>query len=121
MSADPRRTKIVATIGPASATQETLSALVTAGVDAFRMNFSHGTHAQHAEAAKLVRAVQSEHQKALALIADLQGPKLRIGDLPEPRALQSRHAETRGCLGLCGAHRGPRPISIPNLPDGAPE
>ena len=87
MSADPRRTKIVATIGPASATQEKLSELVLAGVDAFRMNFSHGTHETHEQAAKNVRAVQSEHQKALALIADLQGPKLRIGDLPEPRVL----------------------------------
>ncbi len=64
-----------------------LSALVTAGVDAFRMNFSHGTHEQHEKAAHEVRAVQSEHQKALALIADLQGPKLRIGDLPVPRVL----------------------------------
>ncbi|HEV2590731.1 MAG TPA: pyruvate kinase [Gaiellaceae bacterium] len=87
MSTDPRRTKIVATIGPASATQEKLSELVLAGVDAFRMNFSHGTHATHEQAAKNVRAVQSEHQKALALIADLQGPKLRIGDLAEPRVL----------------------------------
>ena len=87
MSADPRRTKIVATIGPASATQEVLSALVRAGVDAFRMNFSHGTHEQHEQSAHAVRAVQTEHQKALALIADLQGPKLRIGELPEPRVL----------------------------------
>jgi pyruvate kinase len=87
VSADPRRTKIVATIGPASATHETMSALVTAGVDAFRMNFSHGTHEEHERTAHMVRAVQSEHQKALALIADLQGPKLRIGDLPEPRVL----------------------------------
>jgi pyruvate kinase len=87
VSTDPRRTKIVATIGPASATQEMMSALVVAGVDAFRMNFSHGTHAEHERTAQLVRAVQSEHQKALALIADLQGPKLRIGDLPKPRVL----------------------------------
>jgi pyruvate kinase len=72
------------------------------------MNFSHGTHAQHAEAAKLVRAVQSEHQKALALIADLQGPKLRIGDLPVPRVLTKdeivvivgEHAARDGELGV---------------------
>ena len=49
MSVDSRRTKIVATIGPASSSRESLVALVEAGVDAFRMNFSHGTHAQHAE------------------------------------------------------------------------
>jgi pyruvate kinase len=87
MSADPRRTKIVATIGPASSSQESLTALVRAGVDAFRMNFSHGTHDEHAEVAHLVRAVQSDLQKALALIADLQGPKLRIGELERPRLL----------------------------------
>ncbi|HEX5449728.1 MAG TPA: pyruvate kinase [Gaiellaceae bacterium] len=84
---DPRRTKIVATIGPASSSHEVLTALVRAGADAIRLNFSHGTHAQHAEVAKIVRAVQSQEQKALALIADLQGPKLRIGDLEESRFL----------------------------------
>ena len=87
MSADPRRTKIVATIGPASSSREVLAALAVAGVDAFRMNFSHGTHDQHAAAAKAVREVQTQLQKALALIADLQGPKLRIGDLEAPRVL----------------------------------
>jgi pyruvate kinase len=84
---DPRRTKIVATIGPVSSSHETLTALVRAGVDAIRLNFSHGTHAQHAEAARVVRQVQSEQQRALALIADLQGPKLRVGELAEPRML----------------------------------
>jgi len=87
VSADPRRTKIVATIGPASSSREVLAALAVAGVDAFRMNFSHGTHDQHAAAAKAVREVQTQLQKALALIADLQGPKLRIGDLEAPRVL----------------------------------
>ena len=87
MAAIRRRTKIVATIGPASSSRESLVALVEAGVDAFRMNFSHGSHAEHAEVARLVREVQSELQKGLALIADLQGPKLRIGELDEPRVL----------------------------------
>ena len=81
MSADRRRTKIVATIGPASSTHEAVRELVDAGVDAFRLNFSHGTHEDHAPRAAIVRAVQAELRKPLALIADLQGPKLRIGDL----------------------------------------
>jgi pyruvate kinase len=109
MSADPRRTKIVATIGPASATQEKLSELVLAGVDAFRMNFSHGTHETHEQAAKNVRAVQSEHQKALALIADLQGPKLRIGDLAEPRVLLKD--EKVVIVGEHGAREGELPVA----------
>jgi pyruvate kinase len=87
MAADRRRTKIVATIGPVSSTHDTLRALVDAGVDAIRLNLSHGNHETHAAAAALVRDVQSETGKPLALIADLQGPKLRIGDLDAPRIL----------------------------------
>jgi len=83
----PRRTKIVATIGPASSTPEALAALVEAGMDGARLNFSHGTHETHAERARLVRDVQKEAGRPLALIADLQGPKLRIGDLDEPIVL----------------------------------
>jgi pyruvate kinase len=87
MAAVRRRTKIVATIGPASSEPEVLRALIDAGVDAIRLNLSHGTHADHAERARIVRGVQEETGKPLALIADLQGPKLRIGDLPAPRVL----------------------------------
>src|SRR6476660_4983781 len=84
MAAERRRTKIVATIGPATSTHDALRALVDAGVDAVRLNLSHGTHEDHAARAKVVREVQEETGKTLSLIADLQGPKLRIGDLPEP-------------------------------------
>ena len=87
MTVVPRRTKIVATIGPASSTPEALAALVEAGMDGARLNFSHGTHETHAERARLVRDVQKEAGRPLALIADLQGPKLRIGDLDEPIVL----------------------------------
>ena len=83
----PRRTKIVATIGPASDSPELLRALVEAGIDAARLNFSHGTREEHAERARRIRAAQEEAGRPLALIADLQGPKLRIGRLPAPRTL----------------------------------
>jgi pyruvate kinase len=86
-SPEPRRTKIVATIGPASANKEMLTALVHAGMDGARLNFSHGKHEQHAGWAALVREVQEEVGRPLALIADLQGPKLRIGDLEGPVGL----------------------------------
>src|SRR5262249_54261646 len=82
-----RRTKIVATIGPASATHAKVRALAEAGMDAARLNLSHGSHEDHAASAALVRRVQAELGRPLALIADLQGPKLRIGDLPSPRNL----------------------------------
>ena len=84
----PRRTKIVATLGPASNTQERVTALARAGMDGARLNFSHGTHDQHAEYARMVRRAQEDVGRPIALIADLQGPKLRIGDIGSPRRLE---------------------------------
>ena len=77
----------MATLGPASATADRLSDLISAGVDAVRLNLSHGTHAEHAERAWLVREIAAKFGRPIALIADLQGPKLRVGDLPEPIVL----------------------------------
>jgi pyruvate kinase len=84
-----RRTKIVCTIGPASSTREMLDRLVDAGMDAARLNFSHGSHETHAERARLVREAQQRTGRPLALIADLQGPKLRVGELPGTVTLAS--------------------------------
>jgi pyruvate kinase len=84
-----RRTKIVATLGPASDSRERLRALVEAGVDAVRFNLSHGTHADHSQRAWLVREIAAEVGRPVALIADLQGPKLRIGELSEPVVLRT--------------------------------
>jgi pyruvate kinase len=77
----------VCTIGPASDSPEALDALVRAGMDGARLNFSHGTHEEHAARAAAVRAAQQRAGRPLALIADLQGPKLRIGAAAEPRVL----------------------------------
>ena len=82
-----RRTKIVATIGPATNTPDLVRALVTAGMNGARLNFSHGTHEEHAERVRLVRDAQDDLGQPLALIADLQGPKLRLGRLPGPVTL----------------------------------
>ncbi len=84
-----RRTKIVATLGPASESRERLRALLEAGVDAVRFNLSHGTHEGHSERAWLVREIAAELGRPVALIADLQGPKLRIGELTEPVFLRT--------------------------------
>ncbi|HZD87723.1 MAG TPA: pyruvate kinase, partial [Gaiellaceae bacterium] len=84
-----RRTKIVATLGPASASPDRLRALVGAGVDAVRFNLSHGSHDEHSQRAWLVREIAAEVGRPVALIADLQGPKLRIGDLHEPVVLRA--------------------------------
>jgi pyruvate kinase len=74
-----RRTKIVATIGPASAPEAMLDRLITAGVNVFRLNFSHGSAADHRQVAACIRAAADRQQRTVAILADLQGPKIRIG------------------------------------------
>jgi pyruvate kinase len=76
-----RRTKIVATIGPASRDPETLAAMVGAGMDVARLNYSHGTMEEHAETARLVREAAGRAGRPVAILQDLPGPKLRIGAL----------------------------------------
>jgi pyruvate kinase len=83
----PRRTKIVATIGPASSSPEVMAQLARAGMDGARLNLSHGTHDEHRERARSVRATEAEIGRPIALIAALQGPKLRIGELEDPVSL----------------------------------
>ncbi len=78
-----RRTKIVATIGPASRDPETLVRMVEAGMDVARLNFSHGTAEEHAETAQLVRDAAGRAGRQVAILQDLPGPKLRIGPLAD--------------------------------------
>lgn len=75
------RTKIIATIGPASNTKEMITELVNAGVDVFRLNFSHGTHEEKTEIIKIIHEVNLELDTCVAILADLQGPKIRLTDL----------------------------------------
>ena len=74
-----RQTKIVATLGPASSTKEMIHALFSAGVDMFRLNFSHGKHEDHRARLALIREVEQEVGRPIPVLADLQGPKLRVG------------------------------------------
>lgn len=78
-----RRTKIVATIGPASREPETLARMVDAGMDVARLNYSHGTLEEHSETVERVRAAASRAGQPVAILQDLPGPKLRIGPLRE--------------------------------------
>ena len=81
-SATRRRTKILATLGPASDGAHRMEELLRAGVDLFRVNFSHGDHKEHAARIAAAREAEKAAGRPVALLADLQGPKLRVGDLP---------------------------------------
>lgn len=78
------RTKIVCTLGPASATADGIRGLIEAGMNVARLNFSHGTHTQHEETISLVRRLSSEMDRPVAILGDLQGPRIRVGDIAAP-------------------------------------
>jgi pyruvate kinase len=77
-----RRTKIVATLGPASSSASAIEALITAGVNVFRLNMSHGTHDEHRQRYEIVRAAAARLDAPVAVLADLCGPKIRVGTFP---------------------------------------
>jgi pyruvate kinase len=81
MSISFNKTKIIATVGPACNTKEKLLELARAGVDVFRLNFSHGTHLQHKEVIGFINEINQEYQLNLCILQDLQGPKIRIGEM----------------------------------------
>ncbi len=74
-----RRTRIIATIGPASSTPEVLTRLFQAGADVFRLNFSHGSHDDHAARIAMIRDIEKKFDRPIGILADVQGPKLRVG------------------------------------------
>lgn len=82
-----RKVKILATLGPASADRETITRLVRAGADAFRVNMSHGEHTSHAETIKQIRGVEKKIARPIGILADLQGPKLRVGEFAGGKAI----------------------------------
>ncbi|MHB1162055.1 MAG: pyruvate kinase [Chloroflexota bacterium] len=81
-----RRTKIVCTLGPASASEATMRAMIRAGMDVARLNFSHGTHESHAALIASVRKVAAEEGHVVAILQDLQGPRIRVGEMAEGQA-----------------------------------
>jgi pyruvate kinase len=85
-----RHPKIVATLGPASSDRATIQALFEAGADVFRLNFSHGSHADHQARVQMIRSIEKEVGRPIGILLDLQGPKLRIGKLADgPVTLQA--------------------------------
>src|SRR5579872_994705 len=90
-----RSAKIVATLGPASSSPDRLRALFDAGVDVFRCNFSHGTHDDHRALFSNIRRVEADTGRPIGILADLQGPKLRLGNFAEGRETLAPGAEFR--------------------------
>ncbi len=79
----PHRTKIVATIGPASSSPDVIRQMILAGMNVARLNFSHGSYEDHARVVTLLRSISEELDNPLTLLQDLQGPKIRVGQLPD--------------------------------------
>ncbi|PHR94279.1 MAG: pyruvate kinase [Robiginitomaculum sp.] len=117
-----RLAKIVATVGPASAAPDNLKLLHEVGVDAFRLNFSHGSHEDHARSVKAIRSVEKACGNPIAIIADMQGPKLRVGPF-EGGQIELRYGEIIDIeiseeLGKDGLIRLPHPELLPALTPG---
>ena len=105
-----RRTRIVATVGPASTSDEAVAALIEAGVDVFRLNFSHGTQAGHGEMIARIRRLADKVGRHTAILADLSGPKIRAGvmtggglELPTNSEVTVTTRDVVGAIGVAGA------------------
>ena len=110
------RTKIVGTIGPSSASPEALARLVAAGMDVARLNFSHGTHAEHASVIAALRTIAADARRPVAILQDLAGLKIRIGEIPGgPVRLSPGDAHVLTTRAVPGDARGAS-VTLPNLP-----
>jgi pyruvate kinase len=107
-----RNAKIVATLGPASSSPEMIRTLFEAGADVFRLNFSHGTHADHKARYDLIRAIEKDVGRPIGVLADLQGPKLRLGAFAEGRVTLATGAEFG--LDLDGGPGNAERVSMPH-------
>ncbi|MGW8314032.1 MAG: pyruvate kinase, partial [Bacteroidales bacterium] len=81
MRHDRSHTKVVATLGPATSSREVIGQMIHEGVDVFRLNFSHGSYEEHLRTIRIIRELNQELDSNVAILADLQGPKLRVGDI----------------------------------------
>jgi len=110
-----RRAKIVATVGPASASPDMLKSLFLAGVDTFRLNFSHGTQENHARVHAAIRAVEREVRRPIGILMDLQGPKIRVGTLRDGRITVEAGETIRFVLDWSAGDRSAIPLPHPEI------
>ncbi len=107
------RTKVVCTIGPSSSDPEVLRSLMQAGLDVARINFSHGTHEAHAARIAEIRRIATELNRPVAILGDLQGPRIRVGTLAQPMQLEEGAAVTLAREGV--ARPGDIPVTYDDL------
>lgn len=110
-----RHAKIVATVGPASSAPDRLKTLFLAGVDTFRLNFSHGLQADHAAVHGAIRALEREVGRPIGILQDLQGPKIRIGTLAGGRLDLAAGERVRFVLDGADGDRDTIPLRHPEI------
>ncbi|MEJ1161913.1 pyruvate kinase [Prosthecomicrobium sp. N25] len=113
-----RRAKIVATLGPASSDPQTIEKLFRAGVDVFRLNFSHGSHDDHRRRYESIRALEQEAKHPIAILQDLQGPKIRLGTLPDGKVRLEAGARVTFVLDKASADPTRLPLPHKEVFDG---
>lgn len=110
-----RRTKIICTVGPATSAPERLQALVEAGMNVARLNFSHGAYEFHGDTVKHLRKISAELHKPIALMQDLCGPKIRLGTLPPEGLMVEAGDEVTFVLQEKGENIDELPLPLPTL------
>jgi len=110
-----RAAKIVATVGPASSSPAMLKALFVAGVDTFRLNFSHGTHEDHAKVHADIRALEVELARPIGILQDLQGPKIRVGTIKDGKIVVTAGEKIRFVLKGADGDRDAIPLPHPEI------
>ena len=114
-----RRAKIVATVGPASGSPEMLEKLFLAGVDTFRLNFSHGTHEDHAKVHAAIRALETKVGRPIGILQDLQGPKIRVGTIKDGKIDVIPGEQVRFVLSGSDGDKMSIPLPHPEIFDAA--
>ena len=110
-----RRAKIVATVGPASSSPDMLKRLFLAGVDTFRLNFSHGTHEDHARVHRAIRELEAEAGRPIGILQDLQGPKIRVGTIRDGKIAVQAGEVIRFVLSGADGDRNAIPLPHPEI------
>jgi len=114
-----RKAKIVCTIGPASDSLTLLDRLIVSGMDAARLNFSHGTHTSHTAAIKAIRQAADQRRTAVAIIQDLQGPRIRVGEMPDEgiEVTDGQTVRLQTMLARSGGQLGARSVASSTIPE----